>query len=109
MTWPCPKPSEFSLLVVTQHLDTVVQLCGELRLDALKSLEACLGVALAEQPRRLVLDLSALSFIDAGGVAVLARTRRRADEGGVGFVLDSPTPFVRVLAVVDLDAEFTIR
>lgn len=109
-TWHCPNPSEFSLLVVTQHLDIVVQLCGELDLDAVGSLDECLGAALAEVPRRLVLDLSALSFIDAVGVAALVRARRRAESAQVALVLDSPTPPVRrVLALAEVDAGFTIR
>lgn len=109
-TWHCPNPSEFSLLVVAQHLDIVVQLCGELDLVALGSLDACLEVVLREGPRRLVLDLSSLSFIDAAGVAVLLRARRRAEEADVALILDSPTaPVSRVLALADVDAEFTIR
>ncbi|MGZ8764010.1 MAG: STAS domain-containing protein, partial [Acidimicrobiia bacterium] len=109
-TWSCPSPAEFSLLVVAQHLDVVVQLCGELDLDALASLEECLEVAVSETPRRLVLDLSALAFIDAAGVAVLLGARRIAEAAGVGFVLDSPTPPVRrVLEIAKLDAAFAIR
>jgi anti-sigma B factor antagonist len=109
-TWHCPNPSEFSLLVVTQHFDIVVQLCGELDLEALDSLEACLGVAVEAEPRRLVLDLSALVFVDAAGVAVLLRVRRLAHAARIGFVLDSPTPPVRrVLEITDLDAVFEIR
>lgn len=109
-TWRCPNPSEFSLLVVTQHLDIAVQLCGELDLVSIPSLEECLGVAVAEVPRRLVLDLSALVFIDAAGVAALIRSRRRADATAVGMVLDSPIAAVRqVLDLTDLDREFVIR
>jgi len=109
-TWRCPNPSEFSLLVVSQHLDIVVQLCGELDLASIPSLEECLGAAAAEAPRRLVLDLSALMFIDAAGVAALVRARRRADAEAVGMVLDSPiAPVRRVLAITDLDREFVIR
>ena len=64
----------------------------------------------AEGPRRLVLDLSALSFIDAVGVAALVRACRRADSAQVPLVLDSPTPPVRrVLTLADVDEEFTIR
>jgi anti-anti-sigma factor len=109
-TWRCPNPSEFSLLVVTQHLDIVVQLCGELDLVSIPSLEECLDVAVAEVPRRLVLDLSALVFIDAAGVAALIRARRHADATGVGMVLDSPiAPVRRVLDLTDLEREFVIR
>ncbi len=109
-TWRCPNPSEFSLLVVTQHLDIVVQLCGELDLVAIPSLEECLAVAVAEAPRRLVLDLSALVFIDASGVAALVRAARRADDVAVGMVLDSPIESVRrVLDLTEVDREFVIR
>jgi anti-anti-sigma factor len=109
-TWRCPSPAEFSLLVVTQHLDIVVQLCGALDLDALASLEECLEVAAAERPRRLVLDLSSLDFIDAAGLAAILRARRIAEDRGVEFVLDSPTPPVRgVLDLTGLDGDLVIR
>jgi len=109
-TWRCPDPSEFSLLVVTQHLDIVVQMCGELDVTALSSLEECLTVAVGEEPRRLVLDLSALDFIDAAGLGALVRARHLAETRDVAFVLDSPTPSVtRVLALTDLEGQFAIR
>ena len=109
-TWRCPDPSEFSLLVVTQHLDIVVQMCGELDVTALSSLEECLTVAVGEEPRRLVLDLSALDFIDAAGLGVLVRARHLAETRDVAFVLDSPTPSVtRGLARTDLEGQFAIR
>jgi anti-anti-sigma factor len=110
VTWRCPNPSEFSLLVVTQHLDIVVQLCGELDLVSIPSLEECLGVAVGEVPRRLVLDLSALVFIDAAGVAALLRAQRLSDAAGVTMVLDSPVADVQeVLDLTDLEREFEIR
>lgn len=109
-TWRCPSPSEFSLLVVTQHLDTVVQLCGALDLDALASLEECLEVAAMEEPRRLVLDLSSLDFIDAAGVAAILRAQRTAESQGVEFVLDSPTPPVcGVLDLTGVGGDLVIR
>ncbi len=108
--WRCPAPSEFSLLVVTQHLDIVVQLCGALGLEALACLDECLEVALCERPRRLVLDVSALSFIDAAAVTVLLRVAGRAEAAGVALVIDSPTETVsRVIALADVDRELTIR
>jgi anti-sigma B factor antagonist len=110
VTWPCPNPSEFSLLVVTQNLDIVIQLCGELDLDALASLEECLEHATAEGPRRLVVDLSGLDFLDAAGIGALLRARSTAASSGVDFVLDSPTPPVhRVLDVTGVVGELVVR
>lgn len=95
---------------MTQHLDIVVQLCGELDLVSIPSLEECLGVAVGEVPRRLVLDLSALVFIDAAGVAALFRAQRLADAAGVTMVLDSPIEEVhKVLDLTDLEREFELR
>jgi anti-sigma B factor antagonist len=109
-TWRCPNPSEFSLLVVAQHRDVVVQLCGELDLEGAGTLAECLRAALAGTPRRLVLDLSALTFADSTGLATFASARRAADSADVELVLDSPTPPVRrVLELTGLDAQFVIR
>jgi anti-sigma B factor antagonist len=98
------------LLVVAQHDDIVVQLCGELDLEGAATLEECVRAALPDRPRRLVLDLSSLAFIDSTGIAAFERARRAARDAGVDLVLDSPTRWVRrVLEITGLREHFAIR
>jgi anti-anti-sigma factor len=99
-SWPCPRPSVFSVLVVHEHHDIVLQLSGELDLDGCNAIRSCIAHSLADGPRRLVLELSSLEFADPTGAAAIAEARRAADAAGVELIVDSPTPFVR--CVLDL-------
>jgi len=99
-SWPCPHPSTFSILVVHEHHDVLIQLSGELDLAGRDPLAACVTGALADAPRRLVLELSGLEFLDVVGAACCAATRAAADEAGVELIVDAPNPFVR--RVLDL-------
>jgi anti-sigma B factor antagonist len=109
-SWPCPHPSVFSILVVHEHHDVVIQLSGALDLAGRDPLAACVASALADEPRRLVLELSGLDFVDVVGAACFAVARTAADEAGVELVVDAPTPFVRrVLDLCDAVEESRIR
>jgi len=55
----------------------------------------------------LFLDLSALTFIDSSGLAVLLNARRLLQASGRSLILGSPSPAVaRVLQVTGLDQLF---
>jgi anti-anti-sigma factor len=108
--WPCPRPSLFAILVVHEPHDVVLQLSGELDLGGVDALADCVGTALADHPRRLVLELSALAFVDVVGSRCLDESRRRAEAAGVELILDSPGDGVRrVLELRDQLRAFRIR
>jgi anti-anti-sigma factor len=90
--------------------DTVVKLCGELDIASAPDLREQLLVMLdRHQPRRLVLDLSDLEFMDSSGTAVLVNTERRARMLGCTFALVAPQAAVtRVLRISGLDQHFLI-
>jgi len=86
----------------------VVRLVGELDLASADELRECLA-ALAGRGRDVVVDLAELTFIDAGGLGVLARARVVAEAKRCTITLRRPTPGVaRVLAITRLDDVFTI-
>ena len=58
----------------------VVELVGELDIANVVVLENALEPILEREPRRLVLDLSRLRFMDSSGIAVLLTAARRAAE-----------------------------
>ena len=59
-SWPCPRPSDFAILVMYAQDDIHLQLTGDLDANGIDVLAECVGTALAKHPRQLVLDLSGL-------------------------------------------------
>jgi anti-anti-sigma factor len=109
-SWPCPRPSHFAILVVYALDDVHLQLTGALDSDGVDALGGCVETALAKQPRKLVLDLSALDSVDRCGVHCFAGVLRRSEAVGVHLVLDSPTRAVlEAIASVDGSEAFSIR
>jgi anti-anti-sigma factor len=64
------------LIVVTGYgrHGPVLRLSGELDVCGTDLLESAISVALDSRPRKLVLDLSELTFMDCAGASVLRRT-----------------------------------
>jgi anti-sigma B factor antagonist len=81
--------------VVHELHDVVLQLSGELDLGGVDTLDECVASALAEQPRRLVLELSSLEFADCAAIRCFVRARRSAEAARVELILDTLVPAVR--------------
>jgi anti-anti-sigma factor len=102
---------DLAIVMDTPHGGTIVKLSGELDVASAPELREQLLVMLERQvPTRVVVDLSALSFIDSSGIAVLVNTERRARLLGCAFELVAPQPAVwRVLEVCGLLQHFVIN
>jgi len=82
---------------------TVLQLCGEFDLASAPAFEAELARAEAE-PGPLVIDLSALEFIDSTGIGQLLAAHTRAECDGRELVFLSGPPSVeKILRLTGLD------
>jgi anti-sigma B factor antagonist len=78
----------------------VVALRGELDLSDAAAVALALEAVAARTPR-IIVDLAGLEFIDASGVAALARGRRHARNAGGDLLLAAPQRLVRrVLAII---------
>jgi anti-anti-sigma factor len=97
LTWRCPHPSEFAILVVYELHDVALHLSGALDTANKETFDECVRAALADCPRRLVLELSALELADGVGVSCFVEARSRAEAAGVDLILDSPNVTVRQL------------
>jgi anti-sigma B factor antagonist len=85
---------------VTEHHT----LHGDFDLAGVARFERTMQAALARSPRRLVLDLSGLRFLDSSGIHALARTRTEAAARGLELELRSAPPAVhRVAALTGSD------
>jgi anti-sigma B factor antagonist len=101
----------FSVDLSTRECDghVVVALRGELDLVDAAGVAAALVTVAAREPR-IIVDLAALEFIDASGVAALARGRAHARHAGGDLLLAAPRqPVLRVLAVTQLVDDFSIH
>lgn len=81
----------------------VVTATGEIDVETAGSLSDSVTEALARAPR-VLLDLSAVTFIDSTGLGVLVRAHRAAEARGGFFAVVHPTPQTRKLVrVLGLD------
>jgi anti-sigma B factor antagonist len=87
----------------------VVALRGELDLLYALEVATALGAIAARQPR-IIVDLAGLEFIDASGIAALARGRRHARNAGGDLLLAAPQrPVRRVLTIIRQADGFAIH
>lgn len=98
-----------SLSSRTERGYVVAALGGELDIAAAPMMREKLLAMLATAAGRLILDLSAISYADATGLAVLVATDRRARLLGGFLRLASPSPEVAdVLSITGLSRHFEI-
>jgi anti-anti-sigma factor len=108
---PAASTGRAALTVSARSQDGYVigTLSGELDLSGAPVLREQLLDMLGPATRRLVIDLAAVSFADASGLAVLVGTGRRAAQLGGSMCLAAPTPAVsQVLQITGLDRQLEI-
>ena len=87
----------------------VVSLAGELDLYNAHEVRDALLECCAESPNRLVVDLSAVKFIDSTALGVLIEARTKL-ENRRGFLLAAPgLETRRALEISGLDRHFTVH
>ena len=87
----------------------VVALRGDLDVTGAADAEAAIS-AVTARGRYLVIDMSALDFLDCGAVGALLRVRGLARRGGGDVVLAAPQPLVRrLLALSGSDGVFWVE
>lgn len=86
-----------------------VRLRGEVDVQNVDQVRLRLADALQGRPGGIIVDLTALSFIDSTGLGAIIFGFQRARDAGVTFALTRPTPGVRqtlvlsgMLEVIDL-------
>ena len=93
--------------------EIVVRLSGEVDVsDAYTVPETVYGAveAVSQRPLTVILDLSAVTFMDSTGLSMLIRTDGEMREIGVGLVLREPSePVSRVLTMTALSGHFRIE
>jgi anti-anti-sigma regulatory factor len=96
-SWPCPSPARFSILYMYDLHDIVLQLSGDLDEINTPGFGNCADAAIAEQPRRLIVEMSALDTVDDPGLESITEARDRATVAQVDFILDSPNSSITTM------------
>ncbi len=105
------SPARRTLLVqtTTLHGRPVVQVQGEIDLRTSPELRDRLLEAAQEVSGQLLIDLSAVDYIDSSGVGTLVYMKREVEKAGGQLVLIGPPPRVRgIFEVTRLDTFFRI-
>jgi anti-anti-sigma factor len=93
----------------TERGYVIAELGGELDIASAPTLRDQLLGLLRHAASRLIIDLSAVSYADASGLAVLVGTGRRAGLLGGHLRLAAPSPEVaRVLSITGLDRQLDV-
>jgi len=86
-----------------------VRLAGELDLFSVPIVRKALLELAAERPGRLVIDLSAVEFIDSTALGALVEAKRQIESAGSRFLLAAPGSHVRrALSISGLDRHLGI-
>jgi anti-sigma B factor antagonist len=109
---PAP-PDSPELLTIARRVDAdgvTLTLQGEIDLASAPALELQMRDAEELKPRRIVLDLAALDFIDSTGVHLLLDAQQRADSIGYELlVAHTPAATRRLFRLAGVDARLRIE
>jgi anti-sigma B factor antagonist len=108
-----PQPADLQLTTRCLHGHQVVVVAGEIDISTTPVLNAYLLNAAYTTSGKggidLVVDLSAVTFMDASGLTVLLRADHRARRAGGRLRLAAPTARIaRLLAITHLDLYFDL-
>jgi anti-sigma B factor antagonist len=96
----------------THQLDGAVYIYarGELDFASAATLSSALEATRPDGPRRVVLDLTGLTFCDAGGVTALLRAHRALRDGGGHLLIRGASGLPRrVLALTGVDGSLNLE
>jgi anti-sigma B factor antagonist len=115
-TMPAPQADDALLgydLSITRRTsprcETLI-LGGEIDLGSAPALEQALRDAERAKPRRIVLDLAALSFLDSTAIHLLIEAQQRAEVNGHDLILTNvPAYAQRLFALTGIRPRLTIQ
>jgi anti-sigma B factor antagonist len=97
-----PEARKFSVVAgsADDHGRPTVVIEGEVDLSNAEQVTACLEEAGLEREPAVVVDMSAVAFIDSSGLHAMYRAHERQEAAGMALILRSPSP--RVLRLIEL-------
>lgn len=96
--------------IIDEDAGPVLMLRDQLTFADREVFDSVIDKMLARQRRRVVVDLSALDYMDSAGLGMLLTLRDRAERAGADVLLRRPRSEVRELLVLAcFDTLFTIE
>ncbi len=96
--------------IETKASHTIVYVDGEVDLANAPELDLVLAETVAAKPVAIVVDLSAVTFMDSTGLGVLVRTLKRCQEGAIRLdLIVTNDRVLKVLAITGLDTVLPIH
>ncbi len=103
------EPTDITITAEQRGDARVLFPVGDIDLSRSPVLRASMKDALEAKPRRLVIELSGVSYMDSSGVATLVEAMQLSRKAGVGLVLCCLTERVRsIFEIARLEQVFTI-
>jgi anti-sigma B factor antagonist len=102
-------PVGFSVTVEETRAGPIVMVRGEVDVATVAQMDEAIGRALPSVTDRLVLDLSACSYMDSSGITVLLRARKQLPEGAALVLRRPDRRVVQVLEITKVDTLVTIE
>ena len=101
---------DFSIDETARDDGVELGLAGDLDMSATFALEPVLDRVLGHGPRRLVLDLEDVAFVDSSGLGLLLATHERATGADVDMAITGAGPEIqRVFTIAGLDGVLPVR
>jgi len=92
---PVRQPVDFASRVIWDEAEVIVAVEGEIDLATVPLLWGSFQEATSVVSTRLIVDVSATTFVDSTGMAVFLMAHKRLRDRGAELVLRGPTPPVR--------------
>lgn len=106
---PAEREGQFNVAVESNPGSYTVALSGELDIATADQLTAALDGVSPAAGERLVIDLTAVSFMDSTGLRVLIAANNAANEGGYDlFIVTGDSPAKRVLELTRMDEHMQV-
>jgi anti-anti-sigma factor len=103
-------PTGLTIQRIADDRGVILQLAGELDLESAPELDRQLQELAAARPEHVLIDLSALEFMDSSGLAVMVRAQRSAREHGHRLALrPGPTQVQRLFELTGMLQRFTFE
>ncbi len=107
---PAPSPGQLTISRQVEGDSVTLAIGGELDLESAPTLERELEDAERSVPRRLVLDLASLDFLDSTGIHLLIDALQRAETNGHQLVLTRvPAHADRLFRLTGLGPRLTVK
>lgn len=81
-----------NVVATGQGTETCIVIDGELDAGGSEWLGACVTAVLEKRPELVAIDARGVTFLDSSGLRSLLLARAAADDAGVAFRIDHPSP-----------------